>query len=454
MLPRRRVAALIAGALVLGLTAIGIHRVVRTAPLDEGSDEAAAVHAGKQSSKAKRTLNPRQLQKEAGLEGRWRKVPAPLTQQQTEEIQQLEALGYVSGSKPGSGFLGVTQNQTEKAAPGVNFYSSGHGPEAILVDMHGRVLHKWAFSFEQAFPGRKVPKKKVQGIHHWRRAILLEDGGVIAIFEGHGIIRVDKDSNLVWANPTRAHHDAHVLPDGQVYTLTRVAHMVPEVNTKHPVLEDFIIALDGQTGEETLRVSVLTAFQTSEFREIWLSSPKRKGDLMHTNAIEMLDGRLAAVHPAFQAGRVMISMRTLDALAVVDLESAKVVWAHVGSYKKQHDPRSLDSGRILLFDNRGAGETASRILELDPGTGELEVIYGARPGQAFTSAFCGTSMRLGNGNTLVTESDQGRAFEFTPAGEIVWEFYNPARAGENDEFVASLFEVERIELGFVEGWLR
>lgn len=454
MLPRRRVAAVILGALVLGLTAIALYRVAAPAPSDEASAEAAAVDAGKQSRKAKGPLNPRQLQKKAGLKGRWRKVPAPLTQQQTEEIQELEALGYVSGSTPGTGLLGVTQNQTDKAAPGVNFYSSGHGPEATLVAMDGRVLHKWSKSFEEAFPGRKVSKKKGQGIHHWRRAILLEDGGVIAIFEGHGIIRIDKDSNLVWANPTRAHHDAHVLPDGRVYTLTRVAHMVPEVNPEHPVLEDFIIVLDGKTGEERLRVSVLMAFQTSEFREIWLSSPRRKGDVMHTNAIEVLDGRLAAVHPAFEAGRVMISMRTLDALAVVDLESGKVVWAHVGSYKKQHDPRSLDSGRILLFDNRGAGETSSRILELDPSTGELEVIYGARPGQAFTSGFCGTSIRLGNGNTLVTESDQGRAFEFTPAGEIVWELYNPARAGENDEFVASLFEVERIGMDLVEGWLR
>ena len=59
MLPRRRVAALIIGALVLGLAAIGIHRVVRTAPLDEGPDEAAAAPAGEQSSKASALANRR-----------------------------------------------------------------------------------------------------------------------------------------------------------------------------------------------------------------------------------------------------------------------------------------------------------------------------------------------------------------------------------------------------------
>ena len=33
--------------------------------------------------------------------------------------------------------------------------------------------------------------------------------------------------------------------------------------------------------------------------------------------------------------------------------------------------------------------------------------------------------RLPNGNTLITESDKGRAFEVTHAGEVVWEFWNP-----------------------------
>jgi hypothetical protein len=425
-------------------------------PSAEASAETEAVEAvtpkEKKRRRAKRAESPRQQQKDAGLEGRWFKAPATLTEQQAQEILELQALGYVSGSTPATSSLGVTQYQADKAAPGVNFYSSGHGPEATLIDMEGKVLHTWSKSFEQAFPGRRLPKKQ-QGIHHWRRAILLADGGVIAIFEGHGIIRLDKDSELVWVNPTRAHHDAHVLPDGSIYTLTRIAHMIPEVNPDHAVLEDFIIVLDGQTGKERSRVSMLRAFEDSEFRQIWQSSPRRKGDLMHTNAIEVLDGRLAEHNPAFAAGRVMISSRTMDALAVVDLESAKVVWAHTGSYKKQHDPRTLDGGRILFFDNRGAGETSSRIMELDTATGEVEVIYGAEPGQAFTSAFCGTSIRLDNGNTLVTESDQGRAFEFSPAGEIVWELYNPARAGENDEFVASLFEVERFDVAYVRHWL-
>jgi hypothetical protein len=31
---------------------------------------------------------------------------------------------------------------------------------------------------------------------------------------------------------------------------------------------------------------------------------------------------------------------------------------------------------------------------------------------------------LANGNTLITESTRGRAFEITPEGEMVWEYLN------------------------------
>ena len=50
-----------------------------------------------------------------------------------------------------------------------------------------------------------------------------------------------------------------------------------------------------------------------------------------------------------------------------------------------------------------------------------------------------------NGNTLITESDGGRLFEVTPDNEIVWEFINPVRGGEKDEFIPIVSSGERID---------
>jgi outer membrane protein assembly factor BamB len=113
----------------------------------------------------------------------------------------------------------------------------------------------------------------------------------------------------------------------------------------------------------------------------------------------------------------------------------------------------LDNGNMLLFDNNREGLRRSAVLEFDPLTGKVLWSYKERDPDVFFSKSCGSVQRLANGNTLITESDYGRAFELTPDKEIVWEYHNPYRAGEKNELVATLFEVVRLDPEVAKGWL-
>ena len=53
-------------------------------------------------------------------------------------------------------------------------------------------------------------------------------------------------------------------------------------------------------------------------------------------------------------------------------------------------------------------------------------------------------MTLENGNTLVVETDRGRALELTEEGRVVWEFHSPYRVRQRGDRVASLFSLERV----------
>jgi outer membrane protein assembly factor BamB len=86
----------------------------------------------------------------------------------------------------------------------------------------------------------------------------------------------------------------------------------------------------------------------------------------------------------------------------------------------------LDDGHILLFDN-GIARGWSRALEMDPMTGAVVWEYKAPNPRDFFSASRGAAQRLPNGNTLLTDSDHGTAFEVTPAGEVVWRYNCPER---------------------------
>ena len=97
-------------------------------------------------------------------------------------------------------------------------------------------------------------------------------------------------------------------------------------------------------------------------------------------------------------------------------------WGH-GRISGPHDATLLPSGNILVFDN-GLGRDWSRVVEVDPLTREIVWEYRPSDPKSFNTETRGANQRLRNGNTLITESDNGRAFEVDRDGRIVWEFLN------------------------------
>jgi hypothetical protein len=387
--------------------------------------------------------------------GRWHPIAdSGLTEEQVEEVQKLKSIGYLAGSTKAPEIWGVTVYDSTKTWDGLNFYTSGDTPGAVLMDMRGHVLHTWEYAFMDAWrqgPGGELPRSS-KGAGFWRRAYLFENGDVIAIFDGHGIIKVDKDSNLIWARFGGFHHDLDVLPDGRIYTLLREPRIIPSINPDHPVLEEFIVVLDND-GNELKRVSQLDAI-TKAGRTDLLEGMKDQGDIFHTNTIEVLDGRLADRDPAFRKGNVLISIRELDNLAIIDMDTGEVVWGLEGPWLKQHQPTILENGNMLIFDN-GGSRGASRVLEFDPITLKIIWVYKGDAEHIFHSAQCGSESRLPNGNTLISETDRGRAFEVTRDDEIVWEYVNPAQVDADEgAFIASLFEMIRLPRAYVTSWLR
>jgi hypothetical protein len=429
---------------------VRIHRCLRALLILLFAAAPLPQHAGENSLKGQPTL-PSELEAGPGL---WKAAPerAKATSPSAEQlrtIEQLRAIGYVSGSTEPRG-NGITSNDPAHTWTGINLYTSGHEPGAILMDMDGRELHRWKFEYRDAFPD------SIWGDHPntewWRRAYLYPNGDILAIVEGFALLKLDKDSKLLWASPVSAHHDLDVRPNGDIYVLTREASIIPRVNPDDPVLEDFVTVL-GPDGSEKRKVSLLEAFENSKFANLYRSQNRSRGDLFHTNSLEVLDDRLGDRMPAFRAERILTSMNNLSVIAVVDLEQTRVEWAVKGGSRGQHDPKILEDGNLLLFDNRST-PGVSKVLEFDLTKGRPVWQYRGTKEQPFFSKFLGTAQRLPNGNTLITESESGRAFEVTPNKQIVWEFFNPHRAGEDDRFIATIFELLRLPPNFPLDWIR
>ena len=162
-----------------------------------------------------------------------------LSMEARAEMARLAALGYLRGSKPAGEQDGVTLYDPERAYVGLSLFTSGHGPEALLMDMDGNVLHSWERDLWSVWPDWEEARG-VTGAEHWACAHLFENGDLLAVFAGFGMIKIDKDSDLLWAYDGGSHHDLFVADDGLIYTLDREPRMIPRIHEKEPVMEDFV----------------------------------------------------------------------------------------------------------------------------------------------------------------------------------------------------------------------
>jgi hypothetical protein len=358
----------------------------------------------------------------------------------------LRTVPYLQGYRPAVDRPVVVVHDRGAIAPGLDLYVSGHAAEAVLMDADGATLHRWRYPLRRLWPDLAALPEMAK-LEYWRRVHLFPDGRLLAIYEGLGLVELTPDSRVIWSYRGGVHHDLSVEPDGRIYVLDRDWKVVPRLDPREGILEDFVTVL-GAGGRRQRRISILEAFERSRYRDLVRTMPLRAGDVFHTNTLEVLDGRFASVDPAFRRGNLLISVSVLDTIAVIDPDTASVVWARTGPFRRQHQPTFVDGGRLLLFDNMGPGGGRSRVVELDPTSGKLLWQFGGTEDVDLFSKTLGSVQRLANGNTLVTESENGRALEITRAGRIVWEFHSPHRAGERGELVAVLFEMLRLPAAF------
>jgi outer membrane protein assembly factor BamB len=163
-------------------------------------------------------------------------------------------------------------------------------------------------------------------------------------------------------------------------------------------------------------------------RDELLEMPFHVG-LFHANSAYAMDQpHLVGTHPLFSKQNVLVTSRNQNRIFVVDRRNRSLVWEWGrGVLQAPHGATWLGNGHILVFDN-GTERKTSRILEVDPTNGRVVWEYPNAQGVEFHSETRGLAQRLANDNTLITNSQGGQAFEVTPAGTTVWQYFAPVLA--------------------------
>ena len=358
-----------------------------------------------------------------------------------EALERLRALPYVdhAAELPENAEVGVTVLDRERAQPGLTLYTNAKDCSTKLIELDGTVLHSWS----------RRP------CYRWDNNVLLPDGDLLVTGrsqrgpDARYLLRASWDGGEVWNVPLDVHHDVEQTPDGRILALAHRMRQIEELHPSIPVRDHLLVLLsaDGEVLEER---SLWDLTQTApEILEVTPRKPRnfegsQEIDIFHSNSGEwMRQPHLAGTHPIYGENTVLISIRNQDTLIIVDWKEEKLLWAWGrGEIVGPHDATLLPSGNILLFDN-GLGRKWSRVIELDPVKREIVWEYRAPEPTDFYTASRGASQRLANGNTLITESDSGHAFEVTSDGEIVWGFLNPDVSDKREPHV--IVRMRRLE---------
>ncbi len=375
---------------------------------------------------------------------------------EAERIEQLSAIGYLAGSQPASDSQGVTLHDPQRVEPGLNLFTSGHGPVALLIDLDGAVLHEWRAEFAHVFPdhpklkGARDPRR-----NYWRDARLLPNGDLLVLWELFGLFKLDRDSRLLWAVQEPAHHALQLTESGEIVHLQAERRMIAGIANKRSI-EDFIVFRDAG-GNELRRLAISDALHNVDWlnlrKTFWTRGrergygldEKRIYDPFHTNSLWLLSPAEAArLGDSFRAGDALVSMAMLDTIAILDMEKGVTRWSQQGPFGMQHEPRPTLDGGIVLFNNFVTAQRSS-VLTLDPRSRRVLREYTGPKSAPLYSRRSGRIQVLSNGNTLVVETEGGRALEIDADGNAVWEFHSPFRASGSEDTVASLYSMQRVD---------
>jgi hypothetical protein len=306
--------------------------------------------------------------------------------------------------------------------------------------------------------------------------------------EGEGTMWLSRQHHdmQIKGNPVGYYIPNHDVLDTSAGTVLALSHRNTrndKINKQLRLLDDVVYEIDIATQQLIWVWKAADHLDEMGFDDAALKAmrnyqrePKKEGegfDWFHQNCVSYLGPNkwFDSGDERFHPDNIILDSREAGLLAIVDHPSGKIVW-RAGPYYRDGDDKKLGwiigphhahlipmglpgEGNILLFDNGGHSgygppsdiapngisvmrRAYSRVLEFNPITKDIVWEYAPnvpkapdksapkrRSGYDLFSPFISSAQRLPNGNTLITEGNDGRVIEVTGDREVVWEYISP-----------------------------
>ncbi len=213
-----------------------------------------------------------------------------------------------------------------------------------------KVIHQWTphyneFALKYSFKekGWIKPDAKNQRLYH---PLLLPDGSIVFNYMMSTLVKIDKNSKLVWASKEIYHHSTEQDADGNFWTPSVI---VPSTYLAG-ILDDFkdsALTEVSPEGKVIFRRSVAQLLIKNGYRALLMGVGIYESDPLHLNDIQpaLTSGRY------WKKGDLLVSLRNRSTIFLYRPSTDKVIWLKTGPWLNQHDANFVDDERISVFGN-------------------------------------------------------------------------------------------------------
>ncbi|MEM6356646.1 MAG: arylsulfotransferase family protein [Pseudomonadota bacterium] len=328
-----------------------------------------------------------------------------------------------------------------------------NGPGMKLLRRDGTTVAEWTALYYDVFPDpQHMYRPPFNNFHIDLHGSLIDpDGSVVFNFEYGGSVKMDRCGEVLWTVERPTHHSIEPREAGGYWIVGGFDRFDIEATEFFPlsasrpagskIREDTVMAVSAD-GEILVERSVPEILWGSGMEAVFSATGLNfdintfeDQEVIHLNDITELSSDLADAFPMFEAGDLAMSLRDYNLIVVVDPDDWRVKWYQTGPWVRQHDPEFNPTGQITIFNNNlywlGGGGTpmgevtrGSNIIAVDPATGETEILFGDREGEAFRTTVRGKHERTPAGGFILTSHLDALALEFNADREIVWTYVN------------------------------
>jgi hypothetical protein len=271
---------------------------------------------------------------------------------------------------------------------------------------------------------------------------LTEDGGLIFQGMNSPLVKIDKNSQLVWQNQEDAfHHSIEQDHEGNIWVSSQVyPYQVDKkyVGSEYGNFIDDAITKVSADGKILFQKSVNDILIENNLKSLLFEL--KTGNIfdidpLHLNDIQpvLTDG------PHWERGDVFLSLRHQSIIILYRPSTNKIIWKGGQEYiSAQHDVDILDDHRISIFNNN-----EKRFFDGEKVDGNNEVVIYDFKTDSYSKYLNeslkkydvrtlsdGRSQILDSGDLFIEEQNYGRLLYFNKDKSVQWQYVNRADDGK------------------------